>query len=177
MTHEEDRWFSHEENTGYVTHATEDEAVSFAEGTIDDYRDEAIDWEWAEEVERVCVGRITRVAKRVPMDAEFIYPPGSCEEDFCNYVLSEPEPPPPIDPKLRGTLRVLVDAISENGFRYQWTIDADPSTALYACEGGNDECGGVYKKEPTLGDHAANCPLTAALRHAREVTGKDGASS
>ncbi|MGL5480363.1 MAG: hypothetical protein ACRDC7_00605 [Aeromonas veronii] len=56
------RYFAYDPDSGFETFDTEQEAIDFANGVIDDYRD-AADEGWDEMVEQVCWGEVKQVAR------------------------------------------------------------------------------------------------------------------
>ena len=69
-----DRFYSYNPDTGYDTHATEEEAKNAALRALDDYRDDSTDEGWSEDVEHVAWGEIrehvTETKRRTVEDCE-----------------------------------------------------------------------------------------------------------
>ena len=83
-------WFTYDACDGFEEHETEEAARDYAERLIDQYRIEAQDNGWCDEVWSVKVGRITawtvEVERRKPEEEE-----GTAWDWICDYCLSGKE--------------------------------------------------------------------------------------
>jgi len=61
-------WFVYDIDSGFDIFQNEDEANAWLNKRLEEYRDDAVGEEWNVDVERLCMGKVTKTVTLVPVN-------------------------------------------------------------------------------------------------------------